>query len=215
LGLGLKLGIFPFYYWFVAIVREIGWLNIWILAIVQKFHLLILFPLFFKYFTLILVILTLIIVSLHLLFSTIKRKNNKEVISLISIIDSATLRLLYFFNLVYGVIYFILYGLLFFFLMYRFDCINKILIILLRVLTIRGFPPFFGFFLKIKLILFCRIGLSLWELLFILVPLLVQLVRFLVMLISLMVKKKTNLEFTNNILLGLISIFRLKVIWLL
>jgi hypothetical protein len=28
LGLGLKLGIFPFYYWFVAIVREIGWLNI-------------------------------------------------------------------------------------------------------------------------------------------------------------------------------------------
>jgi hypothetical protein len=41
-GFCVKLGVLPYYMWFVEVIQESSWAKLWILRTIQKFHLIIL-----------------------------------------------------------------------------------------------------------------------------------------------------------------------------
>ena len=175
LGLGLKLGLIPLYIWVLAIVKEIRWDKVWLILIVQKFHLLLLLtyvPAQGARGLLFLVLFTCLIVGLHLLLLLLgfigkRRKKPKEILALASILDSCLLIWLFQVKRGFALVYFGVYGFLLFCLCKTWQQGFKNRVgackFILVLANIRGFPPFISFFMKAGLLyrfreLFYEIG---------------------------------------------------------
>ena len=158
----LKLGSAPFQFWYLKLIQKINWVNIWFLSIWQKLIPLILAKFCSSSFLLIFSILRILIRRM----SAVKQKKIKKILGLSSLFSLGWVLAVVSISKVW--LWFIVgYGVALFNLIYGIkknhlqntetleNCLRNpknLLIFFLRLLIVRGIPPFIVFYLKILIL---------------------------------------------------------------
>nr|YP_010277785.1 NADH dehydrogenase subunit 2 [Chelonus formosanus]UHY94326.1 NADH dehydrogenase subunit 2 [Chelonus formosanus] len=158
----IKLGLFPFYYWFLEMMIFINWMSCFFLSVWQK-----LFPLYLinllmlKDMNMIFVIFN----GIFSMFMVINEYMLKKIFSYSSINHMIWMILILMVNIIFFFVYYIIYLMLNFMLMMIFKKINVLSLVdllneslnmniyfIMIIISIGGLPPFLGFLMKFMLI---------------------------------------------------------------
>lgn len=158
IGLGVKLGVVPYYQWYVDILYSVGWDLFVVLAVIQKIHVLVLVSsgiYMFRGTSVLLGLLTIIMCSLHLAVEVVGG-SKKSILALASVVDTGVLLVVLRKRVLMALVYFLFYGRLLLVVSLRLS-INRgrsisSLAVVLSLLGLRGFPPFLGFYVKVNLL---------------------------------------------------------------
>lgn len=159
-GLFLKLGLFPFLWWLPFMVGYLKWVNIWVFLRVKKFLSLFVLSNFFSFENIYIFLLLRVLISVPSLFFCLK--NFKNLLVWRSVIDTSFVVWLFRYNWLAGILYWLFYSIILFFIRVRFFFFfkgktktfrykKKVLkkrVIIVLFLILLGLPPFLVFCYK-------------------------------------------------------------------
>lgn len=162
LGLLIKIGLLPFFWWFIFIIQFLNWIKIYIFSILNKFILIRVLSFFYVKFN-ILVNLLILRAALRIIGLIFKIKNIKLIFGWRSILDSSFLILLSSISFKYFLGYFLGYSVIMGLIVFRFFLIDntnfyysKFIVNFLKsikgvnLLVLLGTPPFIRFIYKLS-----------------------------------------------------------------
>nr|YP_008815716.1 NADH dehydrogenase subunit 2 [Pristaulacus compressus]AGZ13111.1 NADH dehydrogenase subunit 2 [Pristaulacus compressus] len=163
LSLFLKLGIFPFHFWFIKLIKSSSWMNCFIITSFQKIiPMIILFNIFIHY----IMFFPLIIFSSFMsMFLSFNMMNLRSILGYSSINHTSWMLTSIPFNKLFWMFYLIFYSIILFslinlFNMFNLNYINQMnlifklnknlmkIIIFFNLISLGGMPPFLGFLSK-------------------------------------------------------------------
>nr|QSS48575.1 NADH dehydrogenase subunit 2 [Kradibia gibbosae] len=170
LSLLVKMGMFPFHFWYVKIMKNLSWLSILILSTLQK-----IIPLMGMNWIIninnninMLIMIILLINMIWAAFTGLNQNSTKLIMTFSSIIHQSWLIWLLFMNELIMISYFIVYFLTSFNIMMLFNMLKfnnlmnshmmklmnpmKFYFIAMNFMILTGLPPFFSFLLKLIMI---------------------------------------------------------------
>ncbi len=164
LGFCVKIGVLPYFAWYVELLPLVRVNLFCLMATLQKFHFFLLLNLKLnKGVSALWVMASLTLIFMSVLVirklggsNKVSWYNLKKVLAHLSVLDGALLLFLFWCNPQIGIWYFFLYSRLLVIFMFSLKIKVKtktsIMMTLVRGLSLSGFPPFPGFFIKVGLI---------------------------------------------------------------
>nr|YP_009726128.1 NADH dehydrogenase subunit 2 [Aenasius arizonensis]QHR84889.1 NADH dehydrogenase subunit 2 [Aenasius arizonensis] len=161
-----KMGLPPFHYWYIKMVKNMNWMMFFINSNVQKFiPLMIINKMNFMNFNLMnLMIFMNLISSVYMSFLGLNMNNLKLIMSFSSIIQTSWIMIMMILNEILWMIYYLIYSLISLNIMMifykfninnlidmniiKFNKINMFYILMLSMMSLAGLPPFIGFMNK-------------------------------------------------------------------
>nr|UVN15299.1 NADH dehydrogenase subunit 2 [Nasonia longicornis] len=161
-----KMGIPPFYFWYLKIMNNMNWINIYLMSTVQKIIPLIIMSNLLNYkFSMLFNLLIMLLSSIYSSIKGMSQSNLKFIFCYSSIIQISWITILLIFNEMMSMNYFIIYSMISLSLCMMFNKyninhlinmkmlkFNNIIIYYLmnfNIFSLASIPPFFGFLMKL------------------------------------------------------------------
>lgn len=217
----IKLGLPPFHLWYLKIINNLSWFNIFFMSTIQKIIPLIILRILINFnYNYFLFYIDLLIIIFGSIYSSLININSiliKNIYTYSSIIQISWVLILIFINELYSLNYFIIYILISLNLVYLFNLINlnrinqlmilkfnnkkNYFLIILIMFSLRRIPPFFGFIIKWISIDIIRKFLSFILIFFIIINSLLRIYFYIRIIFNSLIiyyyRKKLNFKYIN------------------
>lgn len=217
----IKLGLPPFHLWYLKIINNLSWFNIFFISTIQKIIPLIILRILINFnYNDFLFYINLLIIIFGSIYRSLININSiliKNIYTYSSIIQISWVLILIFINELYSLNYFIIYILISLNLIYLFNLINlnrinqlivlkfnnkkNYFLIILIMFSLRRIPPFFGFLIKWISIDIIRKSLSFILIFFIIINSLLRMFFYIRIIFNSLIiyyyRKKLNFKYIN------------------